>query len=210
MTVSVDPLKVAVMALFQQDGVGAVAGAMLDRLREIEVTPQGYGADATGAVSAVTAFQNMMTAVDARTTARKIRIPKGTYLFTIASDADTILIPSNVEIECDPGVVFKWGYWGSPLFAIVNESNVKLKLNGAKLLWTGTFGVTSGSSDKFSFGKAIPAYEWCAHIVCMGSEYVWIDGARCAGNTTANVQNALLSFRGKSDNTTTKGNRLPR
>lgn len=164
-----------------------------------------YGSDSTGLTSNVTAFQAAMTALSAGGT---LYIPAGTYLFTVTGDSDTILVPSNIAIECEPGVIFKWGYWGSPLFAIVNKTNVRMKLNGAKFLWTGTFSTTSGSRDAFNYGRAIPAYEWCSHIISVGSEFVEIEDARCAGNTTSNVQNIFVEFRGKNDGSLTEGNQI--
>ncbi len=169
------------------------------------IVDKWFGVAIDGATDEVAAFQSAMTAL---ASGGKFKISSGTHYFDVAADADTILIPSNVEIECEPGVVFKWGYWGAPLFAIINKSNVKLKLNGAKFLWTGTFGTTVGSSDKFSYGRSIPAYEWCSHIVSAGSEFVEINDGRCAGNTTSNVQNNFILFRGTSAGGLTEGNKV--
>jgi hypothetical protein len=163
-----------------------------------------YDAFPSGLQSSVASFQALMARVDARG-GGKVRIRKGTYLFNLAGDADTVLIPSNITIECDPGVVFKWGYWGSPLFAIVNKTNVRLDLNGAKFVWTGNFGVTVGNADKFGYGRAIAAYEWCAHIISVGSEYVRIENAQCAADTVLNI---FVHFRGKNDGSVTTGNEI--
>jgi hypothetical protein len=160
------------------------------------------GADNTGSTSQIPAFRAALAK------SGRVIIESGTYSFDLTGDADTVLIPSNTEIECEPGVVFKWGYWGSPLFAIVNRQNVGLNLNGARFVWSGTFGTTSGARDTLGYGRAIPAYEWCAHIVSLGSEYVTIDGARCSGATTANNQNAFVGFRGKADGSLAEGNRV--
>jgi hypothetical protein len=195
---------------FVQEGVGALVSTVQAKLREQPVTPVEYGADITGVASCVVAFQRTMTAIAARSTNRKIRIPSGTYLFTVTGDADTIRIPSNVEIECDPGVVFKWGFWGSPLFANVNNGNVRWRGNGAQFIWTGAFGVTVGTLDKFGYGRAIPAYEWCAHIVGMGCDNVVIEDVKCAGGTAANNQNCFFSFRGLSGGGLSSGNKLLR
>lgn len=162
-------------------------------------------ATAPTTVNRVADFQAAMTVL---ANGGGLLIRSGTYFFNVASDSDTILIPSNVRIDCEPGVIFRWGYWGSPLFAIVNKTNVKMLLRGAKFVWTGTFGTTSGSLDKFGYGRAIPAYEWCSHIISVGSEYVTIEGGRCAGDTTSNVQNIFIEFRGKNDGSVTEGNEI--
>lgn len=166
-------------------------------------------ADRTGGTSCVSAFQSAMVVLAGAKT-RHLVIPSGTYLFTVTGDSDTIQIPSNCLIECEPGVIFKWGYWGSPLFANINNSNVRWVGNGAQFLWTGMFGSTSGSSDKFSYGRAIPAYEWCAHIVGMGCNNVVIEDMSCAGETTSNNQNCFFSYRGAADGGLSTGNKLLR
>jgi hypothetical protein len=197
--------NLATGAFERWDGVQWVADVSGLGTGTIYIKAAPYNADNTGGLSCVSPYQLAMAYLTSIGGGR-LKIQGGTYLFNVTGDADTILIPSNTEIECDPGVVFKWGYWGSPLFAIVNKTNVHLKLNGAKFVWTGTFGTTAGSSDKFSYGRAIAAYEWCAHIACVGSDYVTIEDTQCAGNTTANNQNIFLHFRGKNDGSLSVGN----
>jgi hypothetical protein len=192
---------------FTPSGSGPTTTTVSAKLREYLTVDTDYSADRTGASSCVTAFQAAMTELSSRG-GGKLYVRQGTYLFTITGDSNTIQIPSDVVIECEPGVIFKWGYWGAPLFAIVNKSNVKLKLNGAKFVWTGTFDTTSGTADKFSYGRAIPAYEWCAHIVSAGSSFVEIDGGQCAGDTTSNVQNVFVLFRGTTAGGLTEGNKV--
>jgi hypothetical protein len=168
-----------------------------------------FGADKSGRSNCISAFQRAMAAVKSGR-ARRLRIPAGIYRFDLIGDADTILVPSGCEIECERGVTFEWGYWGSPLFAIINSSNVKLSMNGATFLWTGTFGRTTGRRDALGFGAAIPAYEWCCHIMSMGSDNITIEDVRCAGRTTGNVQNAFIQVGGKADGSQTSGNRVRR
>lgn len=190
------------------DSHKALIDAHLAKLAESILTADlDFGADPTGGLSCVAAFQAAMVELTARGGGR-LRVRSGTYLFTLAGDADAIQIPSNVLIECEPGVVFRWGYWGAPLFAIVNKSRVRLQLNGARFVWAGNFGVTAGTLDKFGYGRAIPAYEWCAHIAIMGSQFVEVEGGRCEGASAANVLNCFVSARGTSVGDLTEGNQL--
>lgn len=183
----------------------AITGGVIGGIPVITLT----GADPTGASSSVSALQAAMSALSANG-GGTLRIRSGTYLFAVNGDTDTIQIPSNVIVECEPNVIFKWGYWGSPLFAIVNKQNVRLRLNGAKFVWSGTFGTTVGARDAFGYGRAIPAYEWCAHIAVAGSNYVEIEDAACAGDTTANQLNNFLLFRGTNAGGLTEGNKVRR
>ena len=165
-----------------------------------------FGAKGDGVTDDRDAFAAALLSLSGGGTLHVPYVNSGQYNFDILGDSDTLLIQSNSSIVCDAGVQFLWDYWGSPLFAIVNKTNVNIELNGAEFIWSGTFGTTTGSLDKFSYGKALPAYEWCAHIISVGSEYVSISGGKCSGDTTSNVQNVFIGFRGKNDDSLTKGN----
>jgi len=172
-------------------GDGAVATTTQAKQRE-RVTVQDYG---TAAV-ATTAFTKALARLSALG-GGVLKVPYAEYDFAITGDSSTILIPSNVALEIAPGTIFNWSYWGSPLFGIINKTNVHV-IGDALFKWAGTFGTTTGSRDAFSYGLAIAAYEWCAHIACMGSEHVKIQGLRCEGDTTSNTQNIFISAQGKS------------
>lgn len=196
---------------FLQAGVGAVTRTSRAKMREVlsvfdfmSTTEIDDVQARTGLVNVQAAFESALTAAEGK----RLVVPSGLYLLTITGDSDTLLVPSNCEILCEPGVIFKWGYWGSPLFAIVNKTNVRLNMNGAKFVWTGTFGTTTGSSDKFSYGLARPAYEWIAHIACVGSEFVTIEDVECAGSTTAKNINNFILMLGNADGSLTEGNTI--
>lgn len=174
------------------------------KLREIETTPQDHSADPTGVASCVTAFQAAMTAL---ANGGKFRIPEGTYLFTLASDSDSIQIPSNVSVECDAGVVFKYSYNDGPLFVIAEKSNVRF-VGKPKFIFTGTFN-TGGASGTTRFGYARSGgnYEWRCHIACVGSSNVEID-ILCEGETTSNVQDRAILLLGADDGNLVSGNRV--
>lgn len=131
----------------------------------------------------------------------------GVHAFDVNGDSDALVIPSNVWLTAVPGVKFRWDYWGCPLLAVVNVSNVIIE--GITFQWSGTWGTTSGSSDKFSYGLAIPAYEWCSHIAVVGSEDVRIERCSCEGlSSSANLQNNFINIRGFADRTQTRGNQV--
>lgn len=199
------PASSAADSIYSPAGVGAVPSTVETKLREV-VSVKDYGVDSTGVSSCVLGFQKAALALAAA--GGVLKIPAGTYWFSLASDADTIQLPSNCTVDCEPGVTFRWDYWGSPLFAIVNKSNIVWEGRGAKFVWAGTFGTTSGSRDAFGFGKTIPAYEWCAHVASVGSSYVNLRDLRCEGSTTGNNQNVFLLFRGTAAGDRVRGNKI--
>lgn len=190
---------------FTPDGDDAEVRTVQAKLREIEVTPQDYGADDTGVSSCVTAFQAAMTVL---ANGGKLRVPEGTYLFTLASDSDSIQIPSGVSVECDAGVVFKYSYNNAPLFVISEKSNVRI-VGRPKIVFTGTYNTdaSASSSPRFGYTYSTGAYQWRVHIACVGSSNVEID-VICEGNTTANVQDAAILLLGADDGSLTAGNRV--
>jgi len=180
---------------FLQAGEGAVPRTGQEKMRE-SVSVLDFGAVGDGVTDNVASWQAAMTALGVLGGGTLV-VPYGTYLFTVTGDSETILIPSNVEVVCEPGVILKWGYWGSPLIAIVNKSNVRWK--GGKFVWTGTFGTGGALTDKFSYGRSVPAYEYCAHIICYGSDDCEFDDIECAADTSSNIQNIFISVNGKND-----------
>ena len=186
----------------------AVAPALAARAQSasavIDVVADG-GADPSGKTSSVAGFQRAMARA-ARAVTSRVRVPAGRYRFDVGGDADTIRIPSGCTLECAPGVRFEWDHWGSPLFAIINVRRVRLACNGATFVWSGRFARTAGARNAFDYGTAIPAYEWCCHIIAMGSDEVSIEGAHCAGASTANTLNAFVQVGGKADGGATFGN----
>lgn len=189
---------------FVQSGIEATARDLQTKVREIETTPQDYGADSTGVSSCVTAFQAAMTAL---ANGGKFRIPEGTYLFTLTGDSSSIQIPSNVSVECDAGVVFKYSYNDAPLFVIAEKSNVRF-VGKPKFLFTGTFNTGSASgTTRFGYARAGGNYEWRCHIACVGSSSVEID-IQCEGETTSNVQDRAILLLGADDGSLVSGNRI--
>jgi len=180
-------------------GTGAVTTTVQTKLRET-VSVKDFGAVGDGVTDDGSAFRNALAALSAGGT---LIVPTATYYFNVTGDATSLVVPNNVEIDAEPGTVFKWGYWGSPLLAIVNKQNVSIK--NIKFVWTGTFGTTSGSRDGFGWGTTTPAYEYCAHVLVFGSNNISLTALECAGATTANVQNNFISVNGKSDGTRSSG-----
>lgn len=128
---------------------------------------------------------------------KRVFVPRGRYRIDITGDADTIVFPDYLYLDCDEGVTFVWNYWGSPLFAMVNKTSVGVI--GANFEWGGTFGTTTGSRDPFGYGVGIPSYEWCCHIAAPGSDNVRLEDLSCNGTTTANRLNSLGLIKPKSD-----------
>lgn len=191
---------------FIEPGTGALSRPVQDKLREIEKTPQDYSGDSTGVASNVAAFQNGMAALSTLG-GGKFRVPSGTYLFTLAGDSDSISVPSNVVIECDPGVVFRYGYNNSPLFVIANKTNARL-IGKPKFVFTSAYNTDSSSgTTRFGYARVGGNYEWRAHVACVGSDHCEID-IECEGSTTAKVQDRAVLLLGKDDGTLTIGNKV--
>lgn len=180
-------------------GTGAVTTTVQAKLRET-VSVKDFGAVGDGVTDDGPAFRNALIALS---NGGKLIVPSATYYFNVTGDATSLVVPSNVEIAAEPGTVFKWAYWGSPLLAIVNKQNVYVK--NIKFVWSGTFGTTSGARDGFGWGTTTPAYEYCAHVLVFGSDNVSLTNLECAGNTTSNVQNNFISVNGKSDGSKSSG-----
>lgn len=170
---------------------------------------QWFGTKGDGSTNDGPAFRAMLAWISAQGGGQlRVSTPATSYLITIASDSDSLVVPSYTDVVCDQGVSFTYGNWGSPLFAIVNVSHVSL--TGAKFIWTGTFSTTSGFRTAFGYTYGRPAYEWCAHIVCCGSDHVRIADCECVGATTANTQNNFINMLGNQDGSLTDGNVVER
>lgn len=129
----------------------------------------------------------------------RLLISRGRYRVDITGDADTILLPSYFTLDCEPGVTFVWNYWGSPLFAAINKTDVSII--GPTFEWGGTFNTpyVGGARDAFSYGTAIPNYEWATHVAFCGTDNVLFERISCQGTTTSNIMNSLAIFKSKSD-----------
>lgn len=175
---------------------GDTVQAVMNFLRQPALNFASQRPDATGTLDCGPKLKAAIS-LAASLNIQKVYVPRGRYFFRITGDADTIQIPDYMHIECDDGAVFVWNYWGSPLFSMVNRTNVGI--SGATFEWGGTFGTTSGSRDAFSYGAAIPAYEWCTHIAAPGADNLTLENLKCLGTTTSNRLNSLALIKPKSD-----------
>lgn len=174
------------------------AGRWLRALVANEISLAAFSPPTDGTTDSGAAWRAAMTFLAA--TGGTLRVPALTLFVTIASDSDTILVPSNVSIIGTPGAVVKWNYWGSPFMAVVEKTNVKI--SGLIFEWGGTFGTTSGSRSFGTWTGSIPAHRYCCDIACLGSSRVVIEDVEHRGTTTANTQNIGILVEGADDGTT--------
>lgn len=180
-------------------GIAAAGGALIANVAAA-INFAAFGPANDGSADVKTALRSAIASAQAGNY-RRVKVPPGRYLVNIAGDADSIVIPDNVFLDCDEGATFVYSYWGSPLFAAVNR-RAPWGIVGATIEWGGTFGTTSGSRNAFGYGAAIPSYEWCTHIAAVGSDFGRITDITTKGTTTANRQNSLLNIRPRSDGVT--------
>lgn len=158
-----------------------------------------YGVVADGVTDNIAAFQALLAIVSAAG-GGTIYAPRGTYWFNITGDSSCLMVPSNTTIYGDPGTVFKWSYWGSPLIGIIEVQNVTI--SDIEFEWGGTFGTTTGSRTFKTYSRALPSYQYCCHIANNGSDNVTLRNLRMYGTTTSNNQNQGIQIAGHDDGTT--------
>lgn len=165
----------------------------------IDVTDGPYNATGDGVTDDGPAWRHAMAALsDAG--GGILLVPAAPYFIAITSDNDTIRVPSNVEIVASPGAVLKWNYWGSPLLAVVEQTNVKI--SGLAFEWGGAFGTTSGSRSFGTWAGSIPAHRYCCHIACLGSSKVVLEDLEFRGSATSNALNIGVLVEGADDGIT--------
>lgn len=159
----------------------------------VAFTPQeGF---ANGILDAGPALRALMTQGAGGT----IRIPRGDYYVAMTGDADTIMIPANTDVRCDPGANFIYDYWGSPLFGIVEVDNVRF--SGYTITYKGTFQTTTGNRTfKTWTMPGVPAYRYCTDIALLGSNYAEISG-RHKSDVETHVNNGGIYVDGPDDGT---------
>ena len=131
---------------FQQSGTGAVARTAQDKLREVERTPQDYGAVATGLVDDSAAIQKAINAVAANG-GGTVKFPAGAYKI----DAG-VTLASNVKLIGEPGAVIKPSDL-VPLWAFRGAGANNVKVIGLTFEGTGT-AFTDGNQRLLQFESA--------------------------------------------------------
>jgi len=137
-------------------------------------------------------------------------VPRATYTFNIASDSDTLLLPSNCDMLCEPGTILRWGQLGSPLFAAVNKENINIV--GPIFEWNGTLvDVAGGTAGRFGQSMNINNRDYCCHVLSLGSNNVRIvrSTSRTQGDAPTLATQAFVIFGGfypSTDGTSNTGN----
>jgi hypothetical protein len=168
-----------------------------EKRRASEVTPQDFRVDTSNSSAG---FRAAIAAVKANGGGR-LRVPRvdgGTYTFHIASEADCLLIDfENFQLTCDPGVVFKWDYYGLPLIAVLGARHVDL--GPIKFVWNGERSASPKTANHFGYdGEGILSpSEWCSHICVGGSSFVRLHDISWEGSTPSNnLENGIAIWSG--------------
>lgn len=112
----------AASMVFLQSGSGATARTVEEKGREIEVTPQDFGAVGDGTTNDWTAISNAYTATP---TGGKLRFPAGTYYISGATQEWTIA--KSITIEFDAGAKLKFDHHTTGSYYVkVSASDVTL------------------------------------------------------------------------------------
>lgn len=140
--------------------------------------------------------------------------PSKTYFFNIASDNDSLSIPSNTTLNFPKGTIFSWNYVGSPLIVLVNTTNCTIQ--GITFQWSGLLKDIPGGSTqqpRYGWGGALPNRDFCANVLALGAENLTIRD--CKGEKTnqtsdlgGNCYYEFASFHAKKDGSLSKGNRI--
>lgn len=166
------------------------------------VNVKWFGAKGDGVTDDRIAFASAVSIAGNSTT---VYVPKNVYLLSISGDSDTILLQSNSGIVAEPGTVLLWGYWGSPLLAAVGKSNIVL--SGITFRWSGTWSNTTGANrDAFGFGANLVGYEYCSHILGLGTSGLRIENCSSEGQTTNNLFNNFINLHGSASGLQSVGN----
>lgn len=180
---------------FIQSGTGPATQTVQGKLRRIKELGDRENVDDTGTTSILTQFKNAVADVS---TGGRLIVRKGTYKFTLASDTDTILLPSGFKLECEEGVIFKWDYLGSPLFCIAEKEDVLIE--GPIFEWNGTLADVTGSpgATRFGWSGTLANRDYCAHVLSLGSSGVRVRYAKCrtTGDAPTLTTQAYYMFAG--------------
>ena len=174
---------------FLQSGTAPLSQSVQTKLRRTKELDDREDVDNTGATSILTPFTNAVADVSS---GGRLIVRKGTYLFTIGSASDTILLPSGFHLDCEEGTILKWSGMGAyALMAAIEKEDVLI--TGAIFEWAGTLADVSGTNTDFNgWTGSIPKRDLAAHVLSLGSTGVRIK--HCQTRTTGDNPSATSEF----------------